>query len=68
METFLKSEVPVFREHIIFNARCVEVHKISEVFCENFFCKMSDRFCYFVLVLRLSARQSEIRQNTDDVH
>ena len=35
----------VFREHIIFNIKWVEVHKISEMFWVKPYSKMSDLFC-----------------------
>ena len=34
----------VFREHIIFNVKWVEVRLMSEVFWANLYCKMSDLF------------------------
>ena len=40
---------------------------MSEVFERNCIVKC-DLFCYFLLALRLSARKSEIKKNSDDVH
>ena len=34
-----------FREHIIFNAKWVEVRNMTEVFWAKLYCKMSDFFC-----------------------
>ena len=44
---FVKSErvLEVFREHIIFNVKWVEIPKMSEVFWTKPYCKMSDLFC-----------------------
>ena len=52
----------VLREHIIFNVKWVEVGKMSEVFCVKLYCKMSDLFSLFLLVLRLAVRKSEINK------
>ena len=45
-EKFVKSEkfLAVLWEHIIFNVKWVEVHKMSEVFWAKLYCKMSDLF------------------------
>ena len=40
-ETFLA----VLQEHIIFNVKRVEVHKMSEIYLVKLFCKMTDIFC-----------------------
>ena len=44
---FVKSErfLVVFRGHIIFNVRWVEVRKMSDVFWAKLYCKMGDLFC-----------------------
>ena len=34
----------VLREHIIFNAKWVKVHKMIEIFLRNLYCKMNDLF------------------------
>ena len=43
---FVKSErfLSVLRQHIIFNVKRVEVHKMSEVFLAKLYCKMRDLF------------------------
>ena len=41
---FVKSERSVLRQHIIFNVKRVEVHKMSEVFLAKLYCKMRDLF------------------------
>ena len=40
----------------------VEVRKMSEVFWAKLYCKMSNLFRYFLLALRLSARNSAIKR------
>ena len=62
---FVKSERFLFalRDHIIFNVKWVDVRKMSEVFWAKLYYKMCDLFCWFLLVLRLSARKSEIKKN-----
>ena len=45
----------VLREHIIFDTKLVEVHKMSEAFWAKLYCKMSKLFRKFLLSLRLSA-------------
>ena len=35
---------------------------MSEVFCVKLYCKMSDLFSLFLLVLRLAVRKSEINK------
>ena len=44
---FVKSEIflNVLREHIIFNIKWVEVHKISDAVWAKLYCKMCDLFC-----------------------
>ena len=42
------------------NAEWAEFRKMSEVFRTKLYCKMSDSFCQFSLVLRLSTKKSEI--------
>ena len=44
-EKFLKSErfLAAMREHIIFNVKRVEVHKMSEVLLAKLYRKMSDQ-------------------------
>ena len=44
---FIKSErvLAALREHIIFNVKWVEVHKVNEVFWAKLYCKMFDLFC-----------------------
>ena len=51
--------------HISFNIKWVEVRKNSETFWAKRYCKISDLFCWFLLVLRLSARRSAIKKNFD---
>ena len=67
---FVNSErfLAVLREHIICNVKWVEIHKMSEVFWAKRYCKVNDLFHWFLLVLRLSARKSEVTENYDDVH
>ena len=69
-EKFIKSEsfLAVLRVDIIFNVKWVEVRKTSEILWVKLYCKMCDLFCQFLLALRLSARKSEIKKNSDDVH
>ena len=47
LEKIFKSErlLSVLREHVIFNAKWVEVRKMSEVFWAKLYCKLSDLFC-----------------------
>ena len=44
---FVKSEIflNVLREHIIFNIKWVEVHKMSDAVWAKLYCKMCDLFC-----------------------
>ena len=44
---FVKSEkfLAALRKHIICNVKCVEVYKISEVFCAKLYSKVCDSFC-----------------------
>ena len=60
----VKSEIflAVLREHIIFNVKWVEVHKMSEAFWAKLYCKMSDLFRWFLLALRFSATNSGIKK------
>ena len=52
----------MLRERIILNVKWAEVGKTSEVFWAKLYCKMCDLFCYFLLALKLSARNSEIKE------
>ena len=67
---FVKSErfLVAFLEHIVFNVKWVNFRKISEIFWAKLYCKMCDLFCQFLLPLRLSARKSENKKNSDDIH
>ena len=67
---FVKSErfLVAFLEHIVFNIKWVNVRKISEIIWAKLYCKMCDLFCQFLLPLTLSARKSEIKKNSDDIH
>ena len=64
----LERLLPVLQGHIIFNVKWDEVHKMSEVFWAKLYCKMSNLFWQSLLALRLSAKKSEIKKNSDDVH
>ena len=62
------SFLAVLQEHIIFNVKWVEVHKMREVFRAKLYCKMNNPFRWFLLALTVSAKKSEIKKNSDDVH
>ena len=47
--------------NVFYNVERVKVCKISELFWEEGYCKMSDLFCQFLLALSFSARKSEIK-------
>ena len=63
-ETFVKCGrfLAAFRVHIIFSVKWVEVCKMSEIFWEKLYCKMSDLFRKFLLALILSATKSGIKK------
>ena len=67
---FVKSErvLAVLRVQFVVNVKLVEIRKMGEVFWAKLYCKMSDFFRYFLLALRLSARKSDIKNNSDNVH
>ena len=67
---FVKWErfLAVYLEHIFSNVKWVEVRKMSKVFWAKLYCKMSDLLRQFLSALRLSVRQSEIENISDNVH
>ena len=59
----------MLREHIVFNVKLVDVRKMSELFEQNCIVKRVIFFAsFFLLALRLSAKKSEIKKNSDDIH
>ena len=41
---------------------------MREVFRAKLYCKMNNLFCQFLLALVVSAKKSEIKKNSDNVH
>ena len=66
---FIKWErfLAMFWEYIIFNLKCVEVCKLSEIFWVKLYCKMSDLFLLVFVGLRLSTKKIW-NKKTNDFH
>ena len=57
----------VFQEHLIFNVKWIELHKMSEVFWAKLYCKvtLNDSFCW---QWDFPLENLKYKKNSDDVH